>query len=353
MAEPPLLSVRDLTVAFDTRQGTFDAIRAISFDIQPGQTLGLVGESGSGKSVTAMALMQLLPEAARVTSGQIRFADRDLLTLTERQMRSVRGGEIAMVSQDPMASLNPILTIGHQVTEPLIHQRGLRRSAARARAQALLALVRIPSPERIMRAYPHELSGGMRQRVMIAMALTCDPKLLIADEPTTALDVTTQAQILELLRDLQHRLHMSVLLITHDLGVVAAFADAVLVMYAGRIVERAPVTALFDQPGHPYTEGLLRCMPPLEDADPEILPAIEGTIASPFAMPPGCAFHPRCPYAWADCARILPPLATVGERHDAACLRHAKVTCPSPSGAGRRWHWSAKAAAASPPPDGC
>jgi ABC-type dipeptide/oligopeptide/nickel transport system ATPase component len=280
MNEPPLLSVRDLTVAFDTRRGSFDAVRGVSFDVRPGRTLGVVGESGSGKSVTAMALMQLLPEAARVTAGHVRLNGRDLGMLTERQMQSVRGREIAMVSQDPMASLNPILTVGHQVKEPLALQLGLGRSAARARAEELLSLVRIPSPGQIMRAYPHELSGGMRQRVMIAIALSCGPKLLIADEPTTALDVTTQAQILELLRDLQQRLNMSVLLITHDLGVVAEFADDVLVMYAGRVVERAPVAALFDRPGHPYTEGLLRSMPPLEDEDRETLPAIEGNVAS-------------------------------------------------------------------------
>jgi oligopeptide transport system ATP-binding protein len=327
MDEPPLLSVRDLTVAFDTRHGSFDAVRRVSFDVGAGRTLGVVGESGSGKSVTAMALMQLLPEAARVVSGEVRFANRDLGTLTERQMQAVRGREIAMVFQDPMASLNPILTIGRQLMEPLLLQLGLGRAAARDRAEELLALVRIPSPGQIMRAYPHELSGGMRQRVMIAIALSCRPKLLIADEPTTALDVTTQAQILELLQDLQHRLHMAVMLITHDLGVVAAFADDVLVMYGGRIVERSPVAALFDQPGHPYTEGLLRSMPPLEDEDPDILPAIEGNVASPFAMPPGCAFHPRCPYAWDECARVLPALAPLGEGHDAACLRHG-VSAP-------------------------
>jgi oligopeptide/dipeptide ABC transporter ATP-binding protein len=325
MTETPLLSVRDLTVAFDTRRGSFDAVRGVSFDVRPGRTLGVVGESGSGKSVTAMALMHLLPEAARVTAGRVCLNGRDLGMLTERQMQSVRGREIAMVSQDPMASLNPILTIGHQVKEPLALQLGLGRSAARARAEELLSLVRIPSPAQIMRAYPHELSGGMRQRVMIAIALSCGPKLLIADEPTTALDVTTQAQILDLLRDLRQRLNMAVLLITHDLGVVAEFADDVLVMYAGRVVERAPVAALFDRPGHPYTEGLLRSMPPLEDEDRDTLPAIEGNVASPFAMPLGCAFHPRCPHAWDDCGRILPPFAPLGEGHEAACLRHGPV----------------------------
>jgi oligopeptide transport system ATP-binding protein len=326
MDEAPLLSVRDLTVAFDTRRGSFEAVRDVSFDVRPGRTLGVVGESGSGKSVTAMALMRLLPDSARVTTGQVRFGARDLGPLSDREMQSIRGRGIAMVFQDPMASLNPILTIGWQVMEPLMLQLGLGRRAARARAQELLSLVRIPSPGEIMRAYPHELSGGMRQRVMIAIALSCGPKLLIADEPTTALDVTTQAQILELLRDLQQRLDMSVLLITHDLGVVAEFADEVLVMYAGRIVERSPVMALFDRPGHPYTEGLLRSMPPLEDEDPEILPAIEGNVASPFALPTGCAFHPRCPYAWDDCTRVLPPFSPLGEGHDAACLRHRALT---------------------------
>jgi oligopeptide/dipeptide ABC transporter ATP-binding protein len=321
MDDAPLLSVRDLTVAFDTRRGPMLAVRAVSFDVRPGRVLGVVGESGSGKSVTAQALMRLLPESARVTGGQIQFGGQDLARLSERQMRAVRGRQIAMVFQDPMSSLNPILTIGHQVREPLVLQLGLNRAAAQERAEALLALVRIASPGQIMRAYPHELSGGMRQRVMIAIALSCGPKLLIADEPTTALDVTTQAQILELLRDLQHRLAMSVLLITHDLGVVAEFADDVMVMYAGSVVETAPVSALFERPGHPYSEGLLRSMPPLEDEDPDTLAAIEGTVASPFAMPVGCAFHPRCRYAWDECRRVPPPLARLGDRHSAACLR--------------------------------
>ncbi len=326
MHESPLLSVRDLTVAFDTRRGAFKAITGVSFDVLPGRTIGVVGESGSGTSVTEMALMRLLPDAARITAGQAQFAGRDLTALTERQMRTIRGREIAMVFQDPMASLNPILTIGRQLTEPLKLHLGLSRHAARSRAHELLTLVRIPSPDDILRAYPHELSGGMRQRVMIAMALSCGPKLLIADEPTTALDVTTQAQILELLRDLQASLHMAVLLITHDLGVVADFADDVLVMYAGRIVERAPVTPLFDHPAHPYTQGLLHSMPPLEDSDPDTLPAIEGNVASPFAMPSGCAFHPRCEYAWDACTRTLPPMQARGQHHDAACLRHSLVT---------------------------
>jgi oligopeptide/dipeptide ABC transporter ATP-binding protein len=321
MAEPPLLSVRNLGVAFDTRRGSFDAVRAVSFDVQAGRTLGVVGESGSGKSVTAMAIMGLLPETARITSGEVRFADRTLGTLPEKEMQAIRGRDIAMVFQDPMASLNPILTIGHQLAEPLRLHLGLGRAAARARAEELLALVRIPSPAAILRAYPHELSGGMRQRVMIAMALTCGPKLLIADEPTTALDVTTQAQILELLRDVQQRLAMSVLLITHDLGVIAEFADDVAVMNAGRIVERSPVAALFDRPAHPYTEGLLRSMPLLDDDDPEVLPAIEGNVASPFDLPSGCAFHPRCPRAIDACRQEQPAYAILAADHEAACLR--------------------------------
>jgi len=322
----PLLSVRNLTVSFETRRGVFEAVRNVSFEMQAGRVLGVVGESGCGKSVTAMALMQLLPDAADITTGQIRFAGHDLVTLNDRQMRALRGREMAMVFQDPMSSLNPLFSIGHQVMEPLRLHFRLSRAAARSRAEELLALVRIPSPRQIMGAFPHELSGGMRQRVMIAMALSCGPKLLIADEPTTALDVTTQAQILALLYDLQRTLQMSVLLITHDLGLVAEFADDVQVMYAGRIVERASVGALFDQPRHPYTEGLLRSVPPLEAPsdgnEPERLTAIEGNVASPFDMPSGCSFHPRCPYACDACAQAQPPEMSLGGAHDVACLRY-------------------------------
>jgi oligopeptide/dipeptide ABC transporter ATP-binding protein len=321
-----ILSVEDLTVAFDTRFGRFDAVHGIGLTLAMGRTLGVVGESGSGKSVTALALMRLLPDNAHLTGGRIVFDGQDLAALSERRMRSVRGRDIAMVFQDPMASLNPLLTIGRQIAEPLRLHLGLGRSAARARAHELLELVRIPSAERISESYPHELSGGMRQRVMIAMALSCGPRLLIADEPTTALDVTTQAQILALLRDLRQRLNMAVLLITHDLGVVSDVADDVAVMYAGRIVEQAPVATLFAHPAHPYTQGLLRSMPSLDEPDPEILPAIEGNVASPFAMPQGCAFHPRCPWAEQACTRIQPPLLSMGRAHQSACLRHAAVS---------------------------
>jgi len=313
-----LLSVRDLTVAFETRLGSFDAVRGVSFDVKAGKTLGVVGESGSGKSVTAMALMQLLPDTAQVMSGSVRLAGRDLGALSEREMLKVRGREIAMVFQDPMASLNPILTAGHQLMEPLRLHMGLGKAEARARGEELLALVRIPVPAQIMRAYPHELSGGMRQRVMIAIALSCRPTLLIADEPTTALDVTTQAQILELLRDLQERLHMSVLLITHDLGVVAEMCDQVVVMYAGRIVEQATAAELFRHPRHPYTSGLLSAMPRLV-AKGGKLPTIPGTVPPPGKRAVGCSFAERCPRALPRCRGERPELTTQGENHRAAC----------------------------------
>jgi oligopeptide/dipeptide ABC transporter ATP-binding protein len=319
--EAVLLSVDSLTVDFYTRQGRFTPVNAISFDVRRGRVLGIVGESGSGKSMTALSLMQLLPPgAARIASGQIRFGGGDLRQRSERQMQAIRGREIAMIFQDPMTSLNPIFSIGHQLREPLCLHLGLGRAAADERASELLALVRIADPRACLKKYPHELSGGMRQRVMIAIAISCNPKLLIADEPTTALDVTTQAQILDLLRDLKDRLDMSVILITHDLGVVADFADEVAVMYAGRIVERASVAEIFSRPRHPYTQGLLHSMPSLEEADPERLPTIEGVVASPFALPEGCAFHPRCSHAWATCREAVPPFRKIAADHDSACL---------------------------------
>jgi peptide/nickel transport system ATP-binding protein/oligopeptide transport system ATP-binding protein len=320
----PLLSVRDLAVEFHTAQGRFTAIHGVSFDIHPGRVLGIVGESGSGKSVTALSVMRLLPDySARIAGGQILFQGLDLVREGERAMRRVRGREVAMIFQDPTTSLNPIFSIGHQIREPLMLHLGLGHAAANQRAEELLALVKISSPRACLQKFPHELSGGMRQRVMIAIALSCNPKLLVADEPTTALDVTTQAQILELLRDLQRQLGMAIMLITHDLGVVAEFADEVQVMYAGRIVERAPVERIFDQPRHPYTEGLLHSMPALEEEDPERLPTIPGMVASPFAMPPGCAFHPRCRLGAEACTWAVPVLDGVGPAHDAACIRTA------------------------------
>jgi oligopeptide/dipeptide ABC transporter ATP-binding protein len=302
-------------------------VEDLSFDLNPGETLCIAGESGSGKSMTSLSIMGLLPQPmARVAGGQVLLEGRDLLALPERQMRRVRGGEIAMIFQEPMTSLNPVMSVGGQIKEAIRAHRRVgdnRWGAGEARRLALEALeaVRIAEPERRLTQYPHELSGGMRQRVMIAMALACRPKVLIADEPTTALDVTTQAQILDLLRDLQRQMHMALLLITHDLGVVADYADDVAVMYCGRIVERAQAAALFAHPGHPYTEGLLRSMPSLEDDGSDVLPAIEGNVASPSAMPSGCAFHPRCPQALGDCTTTLPEFVSLSAHQDVACLR--------------------------------
>ncbi len=315
-----LLSVRDLTVEFQTGQGRFEAVHRVGFDVAKGQVLGVVGESGSGKSVTALALMRLLPDhAARISGGRIVFDGSDIVPMREAEMCRIRGRRIGMIFQDPTTSLNPIFTIGHQLREGLRVHLGLGRAAANRRAEELLNLVRLPSARAALDKYPHELSGGMRQRVMIAMALACEPQLLIADEPTTALDVTTQAQILELLRDLQQQMGMAIMLITHDLGVVAEFADAVQVMYAGRIVERAPVSRLFANPAHPYTQGLLYSMPALEEEDPPVLPAIPGMVASPFAMPMGCPFHPRCALASDVCRAAVPPLNPIAHAHSAAC----------------------------------
>ncbi len=319
----PLLAVRNLHVAFSTATGRSPALRGIDLDVLPGRTLGVVGESGSGKSVTALAILGLLPASAAVTAGQVLFGTEDLLRCSERRMRAIRGGSIGLVFQDPSSSLNPIFTIGHQLREALWLHGSLRRGAVTRRAQELLDLVRIPDPRATLARYPHELSGGMKQRVMIAIAIACGPKLLIADEPTTALDVTTQAQILGLLHDLQDSLGMAIVLITHDLGIVAEYADDVAVMYAGRVVESATSTGLFDRQAHPYTAGLLRSMPTLEEDDPLELPAIPGMAATGANLPPGCAFHPRCSHAWQACQTEIPPLFPVAAGHQAACLLNA------------------------------
>ena len=311
----PLLSVRDLSVAF----GRNTVVEGVSFDLAPGEILGVVGESGSGKSVTALSIMRLIPSPGRVT-GRIDFAGQDLMALPEPRMREIRGRDIAMIFQEPMTSLNPVFTCGDQVMEALVHHRGLDRAGARAEALKLLKLVEIPSAERRLDDYPHQLSGGMRQRVMIAMALACRPKLLLADEPTTALDATIQAQILDLLRGLQRELGMAVVLITHDLGVVSEVAHRVLVMYAGRVVETSPAAAIFARPLHPYTEGLLASIPRLEGPI-ERLDAIPGQVPTPDAMPAGCRFAPRCRYAEPACAASPPPLAPRGEGRAAACIR--------------------------------
>jgi phosphonate C-P lyase system protein PhnK len=311
----PLLSVRNLSVAF----GRSKVVEDVSFDLGAGEILGVVGESGSGKSITALSILRLVPAPGRV-AGSISFAGADLMALPEPEMRAIRGRDIAMIFQEPMTSLNPVFTCGDQVMEALIHHRGLDRAGARAEALKLLKLVEIPSAERRLDDYPHQLSGGMRQRVMIAMALACRPKLLLADEPTTALDATIQAQILDLLRGLQRELGMAVVLITHDLGVVSEVAHRVLVMYAGKVVETAPSDAIFARPFHPYTEGLLASIPRLEGPISR-LDAIPGQVPPPDAMPAGCRFAPRCRYAAEPCRAASPPLAPRGPDRAAACIR--------------------------------
>ncbi|HEV8265870.1 MAG TPA: ABC transporter ATP-binding protein [Gemmatimonadales bacterium] len=319
----PLLRVRDLKTYFVTERGsgTARAVDGVSFDLYPGETLGIVGESGCGKTVTSLSILRLVPEPpGHIRPGSlIEFEGRNLLTLPLPELRAVRGNQIAMIFQEPMTSLNPVFTVGDQIAEAAIIHQHLSRKAARARAIEMLKLVGIPDPEERVDHYPHQLSGGMRQRVMIAMALVCHPKVLIADEPTTALDVTIQAQILELLDRLQAELGMAVLLITHDLGVVAGHAERVVVMYAGQVVESAPTTELFDQPLHPYTEGLMAAVPRI-DAPQARLRAIPGQVPAATAWPSGCRFHPRCPHAWAKCAAEEPPLLDGGTpAHSARC----------------------------------
>lgn len=320
--KPPLLSVRNLRTEFRTEYGMITAVDDVSFDIAPGERLAIVGESGSGKTITALSILRLIPEPpGRIAGGEILFQGDDLLSLSAGAIRTIRGGAIAMIFQEPMSSLNPVFTIGSQIIEALTLHQDLRGAAARKRAMEMLALVRIASPERRIDSYPHELSGGMRQRAMIAMALASKPKLLIADEPTTALDVTVQAQIMQLMRDLQREFGMAIVLITHDLGVVAEFAERIIVMYAGKVVETAYVEAVFADPLHPYTVGLINSMPPV-DRDISVLPTIEGVVPPPHAFPPGCRFNPRCSYIRAQCTQHIPPLLEYRPDHLAACIRH-------------------------------
>ena len=319
-----LLEVENLKTHFFTRDGVVRAVDGVSFGIGQGETLAVVGESGCGKSVTSLSILRLVASPpGRIVSGKLLFQGEDLLEKTDKQMRDLRGNEISMIFQEPMTSLNPVLTIGRQVAETLQLHQGLDRGAAMTRAGELLRSVHIPEAERRLRQYPHELSGGMRQRVMIAMALACSPKLLIADEPTTALDVTIQAQILDLMRELKAKTGAAILLITHDLGVVAEMAERVVVMYAGRKVEEAPVEALFARPRHPYTRGLLGSIPQLEDAQEEgrrkRLAEIPGVVPSLKEEIRGCTFAPRCPYAQARCREEFPPLELKAEGHWAAC----------------------------------
>ncbi len=320
-----LLRVESLTTAFHTDRGVLRAVDEVSFRVEKGKTLAVVGESGCGKSVTALSIMRLVPSPpGTIEGGRIELAGRDLLALAESEMRAVRGAKISMIFQEPMTSLNPVYTVGAQIVEAIRIHRKTSRRAARQRAIEMLELVGIPSPEERVDAYPHQLSGGMRQRVMIAMALCCEPSLLIADEPTTALDVTIQAQILDLLRRLQSELGMSILFITHDLGVVAEFASEVVVMYAGRVVEMADVGSIFKAPLHPYTRGLLASVPPLDSSRsasrPRRLPTIEGVVPDLVALPPGCRFADRCalyaekPPGHERCTREEPELRDLGGR---------------------------------------
>lgn len=322
-----ILEVRNLSTHFLTRAGRVKAADDVSFNIKPGSTLALVGESGSGKSVTSLSIMRLVPPPGKITSGEVLFNGRDLMKLDDEQMRRLRGREIAMIFQDPMTSLNPVYTVGDQIAEAIeLHER-LTRKQAWAKAVEMMTRVKIPDAERRTRDYPHQLSGGMRQRVMIAMALSCRPRLLIADEPTTALDVTIQAEILELLRSLKDDFDLSMLLITHDLGVVAETADRVAVMYAGRIVEEASVHELFHNPRHPYTEGLLRSVPRLTEEGLKLrrLETIEGAVPNLLHLPEGCKFAPRCAYVIDECTADEIPLVAVKDEHRARCIRSDRI----------------------------
>lgn len=325
-----ILEVEDLHTRFFSRKGVARAVDGVSFTLERGRTLGIVGESGCGKSVSALSILRLVPDPpGRIVQGSIRFEDRDLLALSREEMQDVRGNDISMIFQEPMTSLNPVLTIGDQISEPLIQHQGVSRREAVQEAVKMLRLVHIPEPERRIREYPHQLSGGMRQRVMIAMALSCNPKVLIADEPTTALDVTIQAQILELMRELQEKLDTAVLLITHDMGVIAEHAERVVVMYAGRKVEEAPVAELFARPTHPYTRGLLASIPRLgssAQAKRERLSEIDGIVPSLFNLREGCSFAPRCLHSTQQCEQSFPPLESIGPGHTVACWHRDSTT---------------------------
>ena len=319
-APEPILEVTDLSTVFHTRDGDVHAVNSVSFSLAPGELLGVVGESGSGKSVTMMSLVELLPSPpAEIVSGRVILNGQDLRTMTQQQMRKVRGAQIGFVFQDPMTSLNPVFSVGFQLMEPLRHQLGLGRRAARSRAAELFELVGIPDGSKRLDDYPHQFSGGMRQRVMIAMALACEPKVLIADEPTTALDVTIQAQILELVRELQSQLGMAIVWITHDLGVIAGIADRVAVMYGGQIVEYAEVNRLFAEPRHPYTRALLETLPKIDGARAGRLRSIEGQPPNLGGRPASCVFAPRCRHAFDRCRAENPLRRPLGDGHEVAC----------------------------------
>jgi len=318
----PILQVNKLTTRFRTDRGVVTAVDEVSFDVAPGETLAIVGESGSGKSVTALSILGLIPApAGRIESGEILFDGQDLLKLKPAQMRAIRGNRIAMIFQEPMSSLNPALTVGRQIAEPINLHQGMPWKAALGIAGELLGKVQIPEPVSRLGAYPHQFSGGMRQRAMIAMALACKPQLIIADEPTTALDVTVQAQILDLLKSLAETSNTALILITHDLGVVARYADRVGVMYGGRMVEMASAQALYARPAHPYTRGLMASVPRIDGDTRQPLVPIDGQPPDLTALPRGCAFQPRCKEAMADCGMARPALRAIGDQHYKACLR--------------------------------
>jgi oligopeptide transport system ATP-binding protein len=315
----PLLEVHDLKTVFPTRDGVVKAVDGVSFRLDPGETLGIVGESGSGKSVTALSIMRLLQRPGKIVGGKVMYSGRDLTQVSEGEMRDIRGQEIAMIFQDPMTSLNPVFRTGWQVAEPVRLHQGMDKGRAMQVAVDMLEKVGIPSPESRARDYPHQFSGGMRQRAMIAMGLTTLPKVLIADEPTTALDVTIQAQILQLLRDVNRDFGTATILITHNLGVVAGMCERIMVMYAGRIVESGPTVDVFANPKHPYTWSLLRSIPRLDAEAHEPLKPIEGLPPDLMSLPSGCAFHPRCPFKVERCSRDTPELNRVGDTQLAAC----------------------------------
>jgi oligopeptide transport system ATP-binding protein len=327
---PSLLDVKGLTTQFFTQDGIVHAVNGISYTLNEGETLGIVGESGSGKSVGVMSLMRLIPTPpGKISGGEVLFEGRDLLKISDDEMRSIRGNKIAMIFQDPMTSLNPVLTVGRQISEALELHLGMDKKQARARTIELLEMVGIPSAADRIGNYPHQFSGGMRQRVMIAMGLSCNPQLLIADEPTTALDVTIQAQIITLVKRLRDEIGMAIIWITHDLGVVAGLADRVMVMYAGRIVEESPVRELYKNPRHPYTLGLLGSIPRLDEVRPEKLASIEGLPPDLVDYPKGCPFYARCRYRLDRCLEAPPPLEPVGVGHKAAC--YVDVTTAQPT----------------------
>ncbi len=317
----PLLEVKSLSTSYFTDAGELRAVDRVSFRVEPGKLMGLVGESGSGKTASVLSIMRLLPETAQIVGGEVLFEGRDLLKISEPEMRSVRGAQIAMIFQEPMTSLNPVFTIGSQIGEAIRLHQHTARAETRARTIEALRMVGIADPERRIDDYPHQLSGGMRQRVMIAMALACRPKLLIADEPTTALDVTIQAQILDLIRELKEKLGLAVILVTHDLGIVAEYADDVTILYAARVMEQAPSAELFRNPLSPYTRGLLESMPTMDGGRSRRLQAIPGTIPSALNPPPGCRFHPRCPTAIPQCSAADAPLEPKAPNHLVACIR--------------------------------